>query len=413
MNPAQFRLLLAGPKVSRLLPFFSARGYVADACSSGEDALEYMRASPRHVLLVELDLGDILLADLLDDVKRENLAGAVILLDDPAKSGLIVATLIRGVDGYVATPPDELYLFRLIERQLLAQWALAQSGQSVANDVDKVRAEKALVLERKKVTELVMEIASLRERVQQLGGASLDDGEVEDADLDDDSSTFDPDAAATTGDVADDAENDDNDDVFEDETDASVALAKPPPVRDAATKPARFNRPTKPNLALPHAVADPELDPDLEDDSGISATLERELAGELAGELDDDSLDEVDDMSALETAPGQRPNTAPGFGDFGFDDVPLTRPSEPETAPVPRPAAEPSTQAMRPRTPGARPAAKAPPAKPSVDEPSASDLFLDVDGDDEDATHEIDPVAPSTAPTKRPERRFLLTPEDE
>lgn len=168
MNPGQFRLLLAGPKVSRLLPFVTARGYIADGCVTGAEALDHMRRAARHVLLIELDLEDILLADLLDVVRRENLAGAVILLEDPAKSGLIVSTLLRGVDAYVATPPDELYLFRIIDRQLLAQWALAQSSKDAEEQEAKQRADKNLQMERAKVTELVKEIGSLRGQLQDL-----------------------------------------------------------------------------------------------------------------------------------------------------------------------------------------------------------------------------------------------------
>lgn len=162
LNPAQFKLLLAGPKVSRLMPFVTQRGYYADGCSTGSETLDVLRQSPVHVLLVELELDDMLLADLLQVVRRENLAGAVILLDDPAKSGLIVSQLIRGVDGYVATPPDEQYLFRIIERQLLAQWAVAQMSRGDADSAEKARLEKAVQNERSKVTELVKEIASLR-----------------------------------------------------------------------------------------------------------------------------------------------------------------------------------------------------------------------------------------------------------
>lgn len=177
LNPAQFKLLLAGPKVSRLMPFVTQRGYYADGCATGSEALDVLRQSPVHVLLVELELDDMLLADLMQIVRNESLAGAVILLDDPAKSGLIVSQLIRGVDGYVATPPDEHYLFRIIERQLLAQWAVAQMAQGSQDAADKQRLEKAVQNERSKVTELVKEIASLRgqlETAKKARGSAID-----------------------------------------------------------------------------------------------------------------------------------------------------------------------------------------------------------------------------------------------
>lgn len=167
INPQQFRLLLAGPRVSRLRPFVVARGYLCDAATDGQTALEYLRDTPRHVLLVELELGDMMIADLLATVNEENLAGAVILLEDPSRSGLIVSTLTRGVDGYVATPPDEGFLFRLIERQLLAQWAIAQSGALEVDTAEKARLEKQLNVERAKVTQLIKDLAGLREELAQ------------------------------------------------------------------------------------------------------------------------------------------------------------------------------------------------------------------------------------------------------
>ncbi len=167
INPQQFRLLLAGPRVARLRPFVVARGYLCDAATDGQTALEFLRDTPRHVLLVELELGDMMLADLLVTVNEENLAGAVILLDDPAKSGLIVSTLTRGIDGYVATPPDEAFLFRVIERQLLAQWAMAQSEQLQTDTQERARLDKQLNVERAKVTQLVKDLAGLREELAQ------------------------------------------------------------------------------------------------------------------------------------------------------------------------------------------------------------------------------------------------------
>lgn len=167
INPQQFRLLLAGPRVSRLQPFMTARGYLCDAAASGEVALEHLRATPRHVLLVELELGDMLLPDLLATVNEENLAGAVVLLEDPAKAGLIVSTLVRGIDAYVATPPNEEFLFRVVERQLLAQWAMAQAETLQVDGQERARLDKQLHVERAKVTQLIKDLAGLREELAQ------------------------------------------------------------------------------------------------------------------------------------------------------------------------------------------------------------------------------------------------------
>lgn len=161
IDVAQFRLMLVGPKVARLGPFFAARGYVAEAATSGGEGLQALREMPRHLLIVEVELGDMLCADLLQIVQSENLAGAIVLLEDPAKSGLVVSTLVRGIDAYVATPPNEAFLFRVIERQLLAQWALAQPS-GIASSVDVNRVQQQLEFERSKALELEAEIDALR-----------------------------------------------------------------------------------------------------------------------------------------------------------------------------------------------------------------------------------------------------------
>ena len=166
LNPSQFRLLLAGAKVQRLLPFVTSRGYLADGCQTGSQALALMRQQPRHVLLAEIELEDMLLADLLPLVRSEELAGAVLLLDDPAKSGLIISQLIRGVDAYVATPPEELHLFRVIERHLLAQWAVTQMGRAAEEQREHQHLQEALKLERAKVAQLSIDFIALREQLQ-------------------------------------------------------------------------------------------------------------------------------------------------------------------------------------------------------------------------------------------------------
>ncbi len=307
VNPAQFRLLLAGPKVSRLLPFFTARGYVADAAVSGEEALEHMRMAPRHVLLVELELEDMIVAELLEHVREENLAGAVILLEDPAKSGLIVATLLRGVDGYVATPPDEQYLFRLIERQLLAQWALAQEGQTQSDQRDKQRLEKTLQLERAKVTELVKEIASLREELHRARARAEPlvpsaHREIEEV-LDDESGTFDPDLPAD-GDFSEQATQfRPQIPGFDDAAAEELAMQKTSPARQPAmmddkTSPKGFNPLDAPFADMPHtrpmpaqgpepAVSKPKQDAPVDDASESDLFLDLD---EDTSELDLDGL---------------------------------------------------------------------------------------------------------------------------
>ena len=165
LDLSQFRLLLVGPKISRLLPFIVSRGYVAEGCLAGSQAVQLLRREPRHLLLVELELEDMLLADLLQAIQQENLAGAVVLLEDPAKSGMIVSLLARGVDAYVATPPEESILFRIIERQLLAQWAMAQSAGAADGPKELQRLANALQSERATVAQLLKDAAVLRAAV--------------------------------------------------------------------------------------------------------------------------------------------------------------------------------------------------------------------------------------------------------
>jgi DNA-binding NarL/FixJ family response regulator len=336
-----------------MLPFFTARGYVADGAANGEEALEQMRTAPRHVLLVELDLGDVLLADLLDDVRNENLAGAVILLDDPAKSGLIVATLLRGVDGYVATPPDENYLFRLVDRQLLAQWALAQGELAAPDTAELKKAEKNLDLERGKVKELVKEIASLREELHRAKTAKPEPkpmipgfgpanakAEIEEV-LDDASGTFDP-------------EMED----FDEATAVGQAMTKQPP---------------------PITAVD------------VAKTLPSRKAA----------------PAHLATPPGAT---------SGFDDVPMTKPAMSSsnnttqaTAPVKlpaenKPAEKKSAASIRGKAPTPAPAAA------TIEEPSESDLLLDIEKELDEDTSEV-PLG--TAAQQKKGNRFLLTPDED
>lgn len=322
LNLAQFRLLLAGPRVSRLLPFVTARGYLADAATTGAEALEHMRAAPRHVLLVEIELGDMLLADLLQTVHAENLAGAVILLEDPMKSGLIVSTLARGIDGYVATPPDEAYLFRLVERQLLAQWALAQAAELDGSAQEIGRLEKQLQHERGKVTELVREIASLREEAATLRATGAMPPRTAPS-LSRHGARLDEAALGEPGE----------------------ATSAPPVSATAATRPSRpaANPAAFDDVGLsPGTIAELELDEDDDDDP---------FDGEN-GDFDEDFEDAKTEMAFMvapprakreladeRTAPvGLKPPTKlrPPAQDTGFDQDTFTKPAEPAgTKPAP------------------------------------------------------------------------------
>ena len=182
--------MLAGPKVSRLLPFLQQHGFVGDAFAGGKQALEHLRRSPCHVLCIELELGDMMGVDLARTGKQEGIVGASLLLEDPMKSGMVIAALARGLDAFVSVPPDETILFERLEALLLAQWGLVVTGQQqqLNDELTRVRAElesateqqqqavtrlaernksssRELADERKKVQELVLEIASVRDQL--------------------------------------------------------------------------------------------------------------------------------------------------------------------------------------------------------------------------------------------------------
>lgn len=190
IHPGGFRLVLAGPKVSRLLPFLEQRGFVGDAYASGAQALAHLRRSPCHVLIIELELGDMMGVDLARTGKTEGTVGATLLMEDPIKSGMVVSALARGIEAFVPVPPDETMFIDKLETLLLAQWGIAVTAQQqqLTEELARVRglvdaaqeeaaeakaaleerrrtASRELSEERKKVQELVREIASLRDQL--------------------------------------------------------------------------------------------------------------------------------------------------------------------------------------------------------------------------------------------------------
>ena len=182
--------MLAGPKVVRLLPFLEQRGFVAEAFQKGSEALNRMRQAPCHLLLLELECGDTMGIDLARGARQEGICGAALLVDDPMKSGMIISALARGVDAFVAIPPDETIFFARIETMLLAQWGLVVTQQQaqltaeierlqrIVTDADAGKVagerrlkertsdlEKQLTTEKKKVADLEREASVLRDQL--------------------------------------------------------------------------------------------------------------------------------------------------------------------------------------------------------------------------------------------------------
>lgn len=190
IHPGGFRLVLAGPKVARLLPYMQEKGFIAEAFVKGSDALNRMRQAPCHLLLIELECTDTMGIDLARGARQEGICGATLLVDDPMKSGMIISALARGVDAYVAIPPDETTFFSRIETMLLAQWGLVVTEQQSQLTAEIARLQQAvsaaeasaalaerrakehaavldtqLTAEKKKVAELEREASVLREQL--------------------------------------------------------------------------------------------------------------------------------------------------------------------------------------------------------------------------------------------------------
>ncbi len=179
IHPGGFRLVLAGPKVARLLPFLQEKGFVAEAFVKGGEALNRMRQAPCHLLLHELECGDMMGIDLARGAKQEGIAAAALLVDDPMKSGMIIAALARGVDSYVSIPPDETIFFDRIENMLLAQWGLVvtQQQQTLQDEVARLTAQlkdvenkdaQAKKRDDSRIAELSSKLAAEQKRVKDL-----------------------------------------------------------------------------------------------------------------------------------------------------------------------------------------------------------------------------------------------------
>ncbi len=118
MDAGNIDVLLIGPRVAHLAPYFDRRGFAVVACADGADAVEALEESSRHLVCLELNLGTYAAADFLALARGIQPDARYLLLDDPTKAGLILKALRAGADAYVATPPDEDELFLEVERLL-------------------------------------------------------------------------------------------------------------------------------------------------------------------------------------------------------------------------------------------------------------------------------------------------------
>lgn len=178
IDPSKYDILLVGPRISRLKPFFTQRGYRADAIGGGQEGLEALNAKLYHLVVLELDLEDIEPVDFLEYAIRCQPNAAYMLMDDPAKSGMIVSTFVRGIDVYVPIPPDEEALFIQVGRHVMA--AAARGGGR--SEADHYEAE--LKNARTSLETAGAQVRRLRDENEQLQGelsvarASLDEADA-------------------------------------------------------------------------------------------------------------------------------------------------------------------------------------------------------------------------------------------
>lgn len=118
VDPSKHRILLVGPRVIHLKPFFERRRYSVIAVQKGVEGMSALDAEPRDIVILELNLGDLTATEFLMAARQAHADASFLLLDDASKAGQIVKALQAGLDGYLPTPPDEDRLFFEVERHL-------------------------------------------------------------------------------------------------------------------------------------------------------------------------------------------------------------------------------------------------------------------------------------------------------
>jgi DNA-binding NarL/FixJ family response regulator len=114
-DPSRVQVLLVGPRVAHLAPFFERRGYQTVAETDGTAASEGLQMSTPDLILLELSLGPMSALDFVALARGLAPNARMLLLEDVSRAGHIVKALLGGVHGYVPTPPDENKLFEQVE----------------------------------------------------------------------------------------------------------------------------------------------------------------------------------------------------------------------------------------------------------------------------------------------------------
>jgi len=118
LDPSNHRVLLVGPRVVHLKPLFDKHGYPVVVAPKGVEGMAHLDTDPCDLVLLELNLGDLTATEFLMAARQGHPRATFLLIDEATRAGQIVKALQAGLDGYLATPPDEDRLFYEVERHL-------------------------------------------------------------------------------------------------------------------------------------------------------------------------------------------------------------------------------------------------------------------------------------------------------
>jgi DNA-binding NarL/FixJ family response regulator len=100
--------------------------------------------SPCDIVVLELNLGDLTATEFLMAARQGHPNSTFLLLDEASKAGQIVKALQAGLDGYLATPPDEDRLFYEVERHLARGSGAPSPGASAASGFEELSTQTAM-----------------------------------------------------------------------------------------------------------------------------------------------------------------------------------------------------------------------------------------------------------------------------
>ncbi len=180
VDPTQHRVLLVGPRVVPLKSFFEKRRYPVVAADSGVEGMAQLDTSPCDIVVLELNLGDLTASEFLMAARQGNPKTTFLLIDESSKAAHIVKAMQAGVDGYLATPPDDERLFYEVERHLMRTRAQApekafdddEATRTVMHSMAEAAALTAAIADREtQVIELLVQVKNANEGLRRLGEA--------------------------------------------------------------------------------------------------------------------------------------------------------------------------------------------------------------------------------------------------